>query len=161
LRLIKTHPPPRKAKHESGPSSCLPIACRINSVFVPGIIMPNAKPLAVVIEPRSGLAGTLAEALHAKGFEVMVASTHAGAANLVVAQARVDFLIAAVPAPGEDRSGAYLEVARAQNPDLAVVIMLSDPNEKIDGAPAAAVRLVKPFDRTQLEAAILEAMQAR
>jgi hypothetical protein len=39
--------------------------------------------------------------------------------------------------------------------------MLSDPNEKIDGAPAAAVRLVKPFDRTQLEAAILEAMQAR
>jgi DNA-binding response OmpR family regulator len=123
--------------------------------------MPNPKPLAVIIEPRSELAGTLAEALHTKGFEVMLASTHAGAANLVVAQARVDFLIAAVPAPGEEHSGAYLEAARARNPDLAVVIMLSDPNEKIDDAPAAAVRLFKPFDRAQLEAAILEAMRAR
>jgi DNA-binding response OmpR family regulator len=119
--------------------------------------MPNPKPLAVVIEPHSPLAGTLAEALHAKGFEVVVASTHAGAATLVASQARVDFLIAAVPAPGEDHSGAYLEEARQKNPELAVIVMLSDPNESTDGAPAAAVRLIKPFDRAQLDAAIIQA----
>lgn len=123
--------------------------------------MPNPKPLAVVIEPRSPLAGTLAEALHARGFEVVVASTHAGAARLVVSQEKVDFLIAAVPAPGEDRSGAYLEQARMKNPNLAIVIMLSDPNEPIDGAPATAVRLVKPFDMTQLAHAIDTATTTR
>jgi DNA-binding response OmpR family regulator len=119
--------------------------------------MSNPKPLAVVIEPRSPLAGTLAEALHANGFEVLVASTHAGAARLV-AQSKVDFLIAAIPAPGEDHAGAYLEEARGKNPALAVVVMLSDPNEATDGAPASAVHLIKPFDRVQLEAAIRQAM---
>jgi DNA-binding response OmpR family regulator len=119
--------------------------------------MSNPKPLAVVIEPRSPLAGTLAEALHGRGFEVVVASTHSGAARLVLSQDKVDFLIAAVPAPGEDHAGAYLEEARMKNPTLAVVIMLSDPNEVTDGAPAAAVRLVKPFDMNQLSHAIDEA----
>lgn len=119
--------------------------------------MTTPKPLAVIIEPRSPLAGTLAEALHGRGYEVVVASTHAGAARLVVSQDKVDFLIAAVPAPGEDHAGAYLEEARAKNPDLAVVIMLSDPNEGTDGAPATAIRLVKPFDMTQLAHAIDEA----
>jgi DNA-binding response OmpR family regulator len=119
--------------------------------------MSNPEPLAVVIEPRSPLAGTLAEALHARGFEVVVASTHAGAARLIASQEKVDFLIAAVPAPGEDRSGAYLEEARSKNPSLAVVIMLSDPNESTEGAPANAVRLIKPFDMRQLARAIDEA----
>jgi DNA-binding response OmpR family regulator len=122
-----------------------------------GDTMTNLKPLAAVIEPRSPLAGTLAEVLHARGFEVVVASTHAGAARLVAAQAKVDFLIAAVPAPGEDHAGAYLEEARNKNPGLAVVIMLSDPNEATDGAPATAIRLVKPFDMRQLAQAIDEA----
>src|SRR4051812_22044185 len=123
--------------------------------------MTAPRPLAVVIEPRSHLAGTLAEALHARGFEVVVASTHAGAAGLVVSQDKVDFLIAAVPAPGEDHEGAYLEVAREKNPGLAVVIMLSDPNENVDDAPASAVRLIKPFDMIQLARAIDEATEGR
>jgi DNA-binding response OmpR family regulator len=116
--------------------------------------MSNPKSLAVVIEPRSPLAGTVAEALHAREYEVIVASTHAGAARLVASQDKVDFLIAAVPAPGEDHAGAYLEDARKKNPALAVVIMLSDPNESTDGAPTDAVRLVKPFDMQQLRSAI-------
>ncbi|HVI56258.1 MAG TPA: hypothetical protein VM621_14540 [Luteibacter sp.] len=119
--------------------------------------MSHAKPLAVIIEPRSPLAGTLAEALHGRGFEVVVASTHAGAARLVASQDKVDFLIAAVPAPGEDRAGAYLEDAREKNPNLAMVIMLSDPNEPTDGAPTTAIRLIKPFDLQQLAHAIDEA----
>jgi len=119
--------------------------------------MTDRKPLAVIIEPRSPLAGTLAEVLHARGFEVVVASTHAGAAGLVVAQDKVDFLIAAIPAPGEDRSGAFLEEARKKNPALGVVIMLSDPHESTEGAPATAVRLIKPFDTHQLAHAIDEA----
>lgn len=119
--------------------------------------MTKSSPLAVVIEPRSPLAGTVAEALHARGYEVVVASTHAGAARLVASQDKVDILLAAVPAPGEDHSGAYLEEARSKNPTLAVVIMLSDPNEPTDGAPADAVRLVKPFDLRQLAHAIDEA----
>ena len=126
----------------------------------PALAMSNPEPLAVVIEPRSPLAGTLAEALHARGFEVVVASTHVGAARLVASQDKVDFLIAAVPAPGEDRSGAYLEDARNKNPSLAVVIMLSDPNESAVDAPANAVRLVKPFDLRQLAQAIDEATSA-
>lgn len=121
--------------------------------------MSSPKPLAVIIEPRSPLAGTLAEALHARGFEVVVASTHAGAASLVASQAKVDFLIAAVPAPGESHAGAYLDEARKKNPELAVVIMLSDPHENIDDAPPGAIRLIKPFDRAQLESAIITAMR--
>jgi hypothetical protein len=62
-----------------------------------------------------------------------------------------------VPAPGESHSGAYLDEARKKNPGLAVVIMLSDPHENIDDAPPGAVQLIKPFDRAQLDAAIIKA----
>lgn len=116
------------------------------------------KRLAIVIEPRPALANTVADALMRRGFETLVASTHAGGAALAAQFERIDFLVAAVPAPGEDHKGAYLEEARAKNARLAVVIMLSDPGESVDDAPASAIRLVKPFDRHQLERAIDEAM---
>jgi DNA-binding response OmpR family regulator len=115
-------------------------------------------PLAVVIEPRADLAQTVAEVLRARGFEAIAASTHAGAAAAVAAMAKVDFLAAAVPAPGESHAGAYLEEARGKNPGLAVVIMLSDPNESVDDAPANAARVVKPFSLEELRAAIEQAM---
>ena len=111
-------------------------------------------PLAVVIEPRLSLAETVADALRVRGYEVMVAANHVGAAAQVIARDHVHFLVAAVPAPGEDRSGAYLAVAREKNPGLAVVAMLSDPTEPAEEAPATAVKIVKPFSRTQLENAI-------
>ncbi len=111
-------------------------------------------PLAVVIEPRHSLAETVAEALRDRGYEVVVAANHVGAAAQVIDRDHVHFLVAAVPAPGEDRTGAYLAVAREKNPGLAVVAMLSDPNEPVDDAPATAVKIVKPFSRSELEAAI-------
>ncbi|QWT21329.1 hypothetical protein KPL74_04845 [Bacillus sp. NP157] len=118
-------------------------------------MMPSLHPpLAVVIEPSSALADSVADCLRARDFEVLVASTHAGAAKLVIERLRVDFLVAAIPAPGEDHTGAFLAVARAQNPGMALLVMLSDPNEAIPDAPPVAIRLVKPFSRAQLADAI-------
>jgi hypothetical protein len=118
-------------------------------------------PLAIIIEPRATLADTIADALRARRFEVMVASTHAGGAKAALDHAVVDFLIAAVPAPGEDRTGAYLAHARDLNPDLKTVVMLSDPDEDAVEAPLGAIRLVKPFERAELEEAIAQALAVR
>jgi DNA-binding response OmpR family regulator len=120
--------------------------------------MTASKPLAVVIEPSPALADTVADALVFRKFEVIVSTTHLGAAKLASTRHRVDFLAAAVPAPGEDRSGAYLSDARARSPELAVVIMLADPDEDISGAPPSAVRLVKPFSRQDLDRAVDQAL---
>ncbi|MGN6482713.1 hypothetical protein [Luteibacter sp.] len=111
-------------------------------------------PLAVVIEPSACLAGTIVDVLSLRGFRCLSATTHIGAAARILDEARVDFLVAAVPAPGEDRSGAYLADARAANQGMAVVILLSDPGEPADEAPASAIRLCKPFDRSMLEEAL-------
>jgi CheY-like chemotaxis protein len=115
---------------------------------------PLLKPLAVVIEPSVSLADTLLESLEQRGYEVLAAGTHSGAAQHVIERDRVDVLIAAVPAPGEDRSGAYLADALLKNPGMAVVVMLSDPTEVAEDAPESAVRLLKPFDRSQLDEAL-------
>lgn len=109
---------------------------------------------AVVIEPSASLAQTVADVLGQRGYETATASTHASAANQVEKFDTVDFLVAAVPAPGEDHAGAYLEEARKKNASMSVVIMLSDPNEPTDDAPANAVRVVKPFSLDELNAAI-------
>ncbi|MEX1826859.1 hypothetical protein [Luteibacter sp. CQ10] len=114
-------------------------------------------PIAVVIEPRPTLADTVADALRRRGYEVLVASTHTGGAKAVLADAQVDFLVAAVPAPGEDRSGAYLAAARERHPPMKTVVMLSDPDEDAKDAPLGAIKLVKPFTLDQLEDALTRA----
>lgn len=108
-------------------------------------------PIAVVIEPGATLADTVADALRRRGYDVFVAATHSSGAKAIVADARVDFLVAAIPAPGEDRSGAYLAEARVRNPHLKTVIMLSDPDEDATDAPLGAIKLVKPFTVEELE----------
>ncbi|MEX1826869.1 hypothetical protein [Luteibacter sp. CQ10] len=115
---------------------------------------------AAVIEPHAIVADAVADFLRARGYDVLVATTHTGAAASVIARERVEFLIAAVPAPGEDRSGAYLAKARLKNPGMAIVIMLSDPDEPTEDAPLTAVRLLKPFDLEQLTRAIDQAHTA-
>lgn len=62
---------------------------------------------------------------------------------------RVDFLIAAVPAPREDRSGAYLADTLVENPGTAVAVMLPGPDEVTDEAPETAIRFLKPLYRCQ------------
>jgi DNA-binding response OmpR family regulator len=109
---------------------------------------------AVVVEPHPPLAETVADCLRQRGYAVGIASTHAGGASLASDRGHVEFLAAAVPAPGEDCQGAYLEKARAENPDLAVVIMLSDPNEAAKDAPSHAVQIVKPFSLVEMADAI-------
>lgn len=118
-------------------------------------------PIAVIIEPRATLADTIADALRKRGFEVLVASTHAGGAQSALGHAMVDFLIAAVPAPGEDRTGAYLADARDRNASLKTVVMLSDPKEDAQEAPLGAIRLTKPFTVGELEEAIAQALAIR
>jgi hypothetical protein len=61
-------------------------------------------------ESRRTLSGTVADVWHARGYEVF-ASTHAGAARLVGSQDKVDFLIAARPAPRENHAGYHVEDA--------------------------------------------------
>ncbi|WP_043695931.1 hypothetical protein [Luteibacter sp. 9133] len=114
----------------------------------------NSSSLAVVIEPRSTVADAVADCLRARGYDVLIATSHSGAAASVILRERVDFLAAAVPAPGEDRSGAYLADARLKNPGMAIVIMLSDPSEPTEDAPLTAIRLIKPFNRDDLTRAI-------
>lgn len=115
------------------------------------------RPIAVIVEPRATLADTIAEALGRRGYDVVVAMTHAGGATAALKCHQVDFLVAAIPAPGEDRSGAYLAQARAQNPGMKTVIMLSDPDEDIRDAPRDAVQLVKPFTLGELNLALDQA----
>lgn len=119
--------------------------------------MPDLPPIAVVVEPRPMLADTVADALRKRGYDVLVASTHSGGAKAVLADAQVDFLVAAIPAPGEDRSGAYLADARARNPAMKTVVMLSDPDEDATDAPLGAIKLVKPFTLEALESALDQA----
>lgn len=105
---------------------------------------------AVVVEPHLPLAETVADCLRQRGYAVGIASTHVGGAMLAADRGHVEFLAAAVPAPGENSCGAYLEAARAENPDLGVVVMLSDPNEAAKGAPSQAVQIVKPFSLVEM-----------
>lgn len=116
-----------------------------------------ALPFAIVIEPKSMLADMVADALRRRGYEVVTATTHVGGAEKALAHGKVDLAIAAVPAPGEDRTGAYLLEARKANSRMRLVVMLSDPLESTDGAPPDCVKLVKPFSVAELEAAVDEA----
>ncbi|URX62077.1 hypothetical protein KR767_18835 [Luteibacter anthropi] len=104
------------------------------------------------------LADTVADALRKRGYGVLVASTHAGGAKAVLAEAQVDFLVAAIPAPGEDRTGAYLKEARKKNPSMRTVVMLSDPEEDMSDAPMGAIKLVKPFTTNELDRALNQAV---
>jgi hypothetical protein len=74
-----------------------------------------------------------------------------------LARGKIDLVVAAVPAPGESRDGAYLEEARRINPAMHAVVMLSDPSESVGAAPKNAVQIVKPFSVAQLERALDEA----
>lgn len=116
-------------------------------------------PIAMIIEPRAMLADTVADALRVRGYDVFVAATHSGGARAVLANAQVDLLVAAIPAAGEDRSGSYLADARARNPALKTVVMLSDPEEDATDAPVGAIRLLKPFTVEQLEEALDKAIR--
>lgn len=120
--------------------------------------MPNDNPrFAVVIEPDSDLADTVADVLRRRGYEVATAATHVGGADKAKQHGWVDAAVAAVPAPGEDHDGAYLEEAREVNPGMCMVVMLSDPLASTAGAPQDAVQLVKPFSAAELERAVLVA----
>ena len=99
------------------------------------------------------LAETVADVLRQHGYEVAVAATHEGGAAAAVGR-RVMMAVAAVPAPGEGREGAYLSIAREHNPGLCMVVMLSDPIASAAGAPVQAVKLVKPFSVFELERSI-------
>lgn len=113
----------------------------------------STRPAAVVIEPMPMLADTVADVLRNHGYEVAVAATHEGGAAAAVGR-RVMMTVAAVPAPGEGRDGAYLSRAREDNPGMCVVVMLSDPIASAAGAPVQAVQLVKPFSVVELERSI-------
>ena len=110
---------------------------------------------AIVIEPRADLADSVCNLLRGFGYEAISAPTHAEAAARARQVAMVDLLAATVPAPDESRSGIYLKEALEKNPQMAIVLMLSDHLEKPEGEPPQAAKIVKPFGRETLAAAIL------
>jgi len=112
--------------------------------------------VAIVIEVGE-LALVLRDLLEGVGYQVVTAPTHALAAERALAYRTIDLLAACVPAPDESRAGIYLEEAASRNPRLPVVLMLADPLERSPGAPAHAVKLVKPFGRRALLRAIEDA----
>lgn len=120
-----------------------------------GTVMREDRPrCAIVVEPDPLLADTVADVLRRRGYTVDTAATHVGGAEKAREHERVDTAVAAVPAPGEDLDGAYLDEARKVNPNLCMVVMLSDPDASVAGAPAAAVQLLKPFSVSDLEWAV-------
>lgn len=110
--------------------------------------------IAVVIEVRKDLADTVCDFLTSYGYRAISAPTHAKAAERAIEHHEVALLAASVPAPDESRAGIYLEEAARKNPGMAVVLMLSDPLEVAEDVPRQSIRIVKPFDREELIAAI-------
>jgi len=119
--------------------------------------MAHRRPLAVVIGPVTGLLSIIADSLTRRGYEVAAASTHTQAPLMVATRDLVNFLIALVPTPDEEKHGAYLQLARERNLALAIVVMLSEPDQATDDIPPTAVTLVKPFDGAELSRAIDDA----
>ncbi len=105
--------------------------------------------VAIVIETGE-LAQTICDFLTSFGYHAISAPTHSLAARRALDHEAIALLAAAVPAPDESRAGIYIEEAAARNPQLAVVLMLSDPLEESPGAPECAVRILKPFGREAL-----------
>lgn len=114
---------------------------------------------AIVIEPDRLLAGVIDDFLRGQGFDVLLCTTHQGAARAAGAARNTDLLAACVPASDDDRDGAYLhEVRGRQSGRLPTVLMLSDP-EAADGTePADAVRLIKPFSKDEFLRAVQAAL---
>jgi DNA-binding response OmpR family regulator len=110
-------------------------------------------PFAVVIEPSATLAETVSDVLERHGYSVAVAATHVGGASAAEGHF-VAMLVAAVPAPGESLEGAYLAEARESNPDMLMIVMLSDPTASLDSVPPQAAQVVKPFSVAELERTI-------
>lgn len=109
---------------------------------------------AIVIEPRADLADAVCDLLRGFGYEPISAPTHAEAAERAALVSSVHLLAATVPAPDESRSGIYLKEALKKNPQMAIVLMLSDHLEKPEGEPPHAAKIVKPFGREELAEAI-------
>ena len=99
----------------------------------------------------------VADCQRARGYDVLVGPTHGGAAASVIARERVDFPVAAVHAPGEDRSGAHLAEARLKKPGMAILIILSDPHEPTEDAPLTAIHLIRPLVRAEMERTLAQA----
>jgi hypothetical protein len=110
--------------------------------------------LAVVIELQKDLADTVCDLLTLMGYRAFSERTHAAAAAFVLGK-NVALLAACVPAIDEDRAGIYLKEAVRKSPQMSVVLMLIDKLQTCDDAPRQAVKLVKPFDRDMLTAAII------
>lgn len=117
-------------------------------------------PVAIIIEPMADLAEALGDVLTERGFHVLTAATHVGAAAL--AEGHCPLLVACVPAPGNRLDLAYLAECRRACGDVATVLLLSDRAEACEGAPLGAVPLLKPFERAELlsavDAAILDSI---
>lgn len=117
------------------------------------------RPLAVVVDPSPDGMAVVADVLSWMGFEVLGSCTHAGAAQL--AQGRDPLLlVACMPAAYEDRNFAFLAEHRQADPDLATVVLVSDPDNDPQHAPPGAHVLLKPFSVSELIREVERAIDA-
>jgi DNA-binding response OmpR family regulator len=115
-------------------------------------------PIAVVIESDYSLANVLNDVLSDAGYDVILSLSHQNALRKVEGRASVSLLAACVPAKDDDCEGCYLDDRRSnQGQRLATVVMLLDNTEPTPGVPDTAIRLTKPFDRTQFLSALRDA----
>lgn len=84
---------------------------------------------------------------------VSTAATHIGGAATAAAHAQFDL----GTAPGEQRDDSYLLEARKTNPQMRMMVMLSDPLETASRVPLDAKKVAKPFTIGELRAAIKRA----
>jgi len=115
--------------------------------------LSGGHPLAVIIEPMADLAGVVRDVLTDMGYETVIAATHIGAARLSESRCP-QLLVACVPAHAQDAVGAYLADCRDVLGMLPTVLMLSDAQADLTGAPVSAARLLKPFTSGELMLAI-------
>jgi DNA-binding response OmpR family regulator len=143
---MRSDHPTAGAQHDVFPSS-----------FAGAGSLSGSRPLAVIIEPMADLAWVVKEALVEMGYEAVVATTHLGAARLSESRCP-QLLVACVPAHAQDAVGSYLAECRDMLGMLPTVLMLSDAQADLTGAPCYASRLLKPFTRGELLLAVDHAL---
>lgn len=112
----------------------------------------RSRPVVLVVEDNERIRKAEAEALSSRGCDVHTA-TSAEEALPVLASARIDLLVTDMHLPGEIQGVALARRARAQWPDVKIVIVGVDVDQfsPADFPALADDVLKKPFRLSELE----------
>jgi DNA-binding response OmpR family regulator len=129
----------------------------LNNEASPWSTTASAKPLAVLIEPQMDLAELVQSILEELGFDVVVAATHERAAWAIQSRCP-QLLVAVVPPHGTHADEAFLGEWRETLGYLPTVVLQADRRVDARWLPRGAMRLLKPFSRSELMLAVDSAL---